>query len=161
MPVWPGPGEPDAAAAGQFPAFSGIRVFDRNYVNPRIYAFNAGYEQQLAANVVGYVDFTWNEGRHLTRFLNYNRSGPSCCDQGPDTGNDYVYTGAPFEPQLGDVFVTNSRGNSRYRGLTLGVRKRLSQQLPARGQLRPREGRRRRLERARSVHRSRASTSST
>ena len=36
--------------------------------------------------VSGYVDFIWNEGRHLTRFLNYNRSGPSCCDQGPGHG---------------------------------------------------------------------------
>jgi hypothetical protein len=33
----------------------------------------------------------------------------------------------PFEPQLGDVFVTNSRGHGLYRGATFGVRKRLSQ----------------------------------
>jgi hypothetical protein len=37
-----------------------------------------------------------------------------------------VYSGAPWGPQLGEVMVTNSRGNSRYRGLTLGVRKRLA-----------------------------------
>ena len=66
------------------------------------------------------------KGAHLTRFLNYNRSGPSCCDQGPGTGNVYVYSGAPWGPQLGEVMVTNSRGSSRYRGLTLGLRKRLS-----------------------------------
>ncbi len=68
----------------------------------------------------------WNEGRHLTRFLNYNRSGPSCCSDGPGTGNAYAYSGAPLGPQLGEVMVTNARGNSRYRGLTLGLRKRLS-----------------------------------
>ena len=76
-PVWPGVREPDAAARRvSFPLFSGIRVFDRDYVNPRIYSFNAAYEQELAPDVSGYVDFMWNEGRHLTRFLNYNRSGP-------------------------------------------------------------------------------------
>jgi len=30
----------------------------------------------------------------------------------------------PFEPQLSDVFVTNSRGHGLYRGGTFGVRKR-------------------------------------
>jgi len=126
MPVWPGVVSPTPLPPGQFPAGSGIRVFDKNYVNPSVYSYNAAYEQQLAANVVGYVDVTWNEGRHLTRFLNYNRSGPSCCDQGPNTGDHFAYSGAPWGPQLGEVMVTNARGNSRYRGLTLGVRKRLS-----------------------------------
>ena len=126
MPVWPGVVSPTPLPAGQFPAGSGIRVFDKNYVNPSIYSFNAAYEQQLVADVVGYVDVTWNEGRHLTRFLNYNRSGPSCCDLGPNTGDHFAYSGAPWGPQLGEVMVTNARGNSRYRGLTLGVRKRLS-----------------------------------
>ena len=126
MPVWPGIVSPSPLPPGQFPSGSGIRVFDKNYVNPRVYSFNAAYEQQVAADVSGYVDVTWNEGRHLTRFLNYNRSGPSCCDQGPNTGNVYLYSGAPWGPQLGEVMVTNSRGNSRYRGLTLGVRKRMS-----------------------------------
>jgi hypothetical protein len=38
-----------------------------------------------------------------------------------------VYTGAnPFEPQLGDAFVTNSRGKGLYRGATFGVRKKFS-----------------------------------
>ena len=126
MPVWPSVVSPTPLPAGQFPAGSGIRVFDKDYVNPRVYSFNAAYEQQLASDVSGYADVTWNEGRHLTRFLNYNRSGPSCCDAGPGTGNTYVYSGAPWGPQLGEVMVTNSRGNSRYRGVTLGVRKRLS-----------------------------------
>jgi hypothetical protein len=126
MPVWPGIVSPAPLPPGQFPSGSGIRVFDKDYVNPRVYSFNAGYEQQLAAHVSGYVDVIWNEGRHLTRFLNYNRSGPSCCSDGPGTGNAYAYSGAPLGPQLGEVMVTNARGNSRYRGLTLGLRKRLS-----------------------------------
>ena len=60
----------------------------------------------------------------------------------------------PWGPQLDEVMVANSLGESRYRGLTLGIRKRFSDGLPARSQLRARQGRGRRLERARSVHRS-------
>ena len=46
----------------------------------------------------------------------------------PATRDTTTYTGAnPFEPSLGDVFVTNSLGHSLYRGATFGVRKRFSQ----------------------------------
>jgi len=125
-PVWPGVVSPTPLPEGQFPLFSGVRVFDRNYKNPHIFAYNVAYEQQLAPDWAAYVDFIWNEGNNLTRFLNYNRSGPVCCDLGANTGNVYTYTGSPWGLQLGEVMVTNSRGESRYRGLTLGVRKRLS-----------------------------------
>ena len=125
-PTWPGLLTPASVPAGQFPLFSGVRVFDKDYKNPRIYAYNVAYEQELAPEWAGYVDFTWAEGRNLTRFLNYNRSGPSCCDLGPGTGNTHVYAGTPWGPQLGEVMVANSRGESQYRGLTLGVKKRFS-----------------------------------
>jgi hypothetical protein len=125
-PTWPGVLTPLPVAPGEFPLFTGVRVFDRDYKNPRVYSFNAAYEQELRPDWAAYVDFTWAEGRNLTRFLNYNRSGPSCCDLGPGTGNVFVYSGTPWGPQLGEVMVANSRGESRYRGLTLGIRKRFS-----------------------------------
>src|SRR5688572_12130220 len=125
-PVWPGLLDVPAVPPGQFPLFSGVRVFHKDYENPRVYAFNMAYEHELMPDFAGYVDFTWNEGRNLTRFLNYNRSGPSCCDAGPGTGNTYVYSRSPWGPQLGEVMVTNSLGESTYRGLTLGIRKRFS-----------------------------------
>ena len=125
-PVWPGVVTPTPLPDGQFPLFSGVRVFDRDYKNPHIFAFNVAFEQQLAPDWAGYVDFIWNEGNDLTRFLNFNRSDPVCCDLGPGTGNTFVYNGHPFLPQLDEVMVTNSLGESRYRGLTLGIRKRLS-----------------------------------
>ena len=125
-PTWPNVVTPSPLPDGQFPFFSGVRVFDRDYKNPHVLAFNVAFEQQLAPDWAGYVDFIWNEGKDLTRFLNYNRSIPFCCDQGPGTGNVYLYNGHPWQPQLDEVMVTNSRGSSRYRGLTLGVRKRLS-----------------------------------
>jgi len=80
----------------------------------------------VAPDVSVYADFIWAKGVHLTRFLNYNRSAPSCCDAGPGTGNTYVYAGAPWGPDLGEVMVTTSRGKSLYRGLTVGLRKRFS-----------------------------------
>ncbi len=131
-PTWPGVLVPPAVPEGQFPLFLGVRVFDKDYKNPHVYAFNVGYEQALAADLAGYVDVTWTEGRDLTRFLNYNRSSGTCCDQGPGTGNTFVYT-QRWAPQLDEVMVANSRGESRYRGLTLGIRKRFSDGLPVRG----------------------------
>jgi hypothetical protein len=125
-PVWPGLLTVPAVPPGQFPLFSGVRVFHKDYKNPRIYTFNVAYEQELMTDWAAYVDFTWAEGRNLTRFLNYNRSGPSCCDLGAGTGNTHVYSGSPWGPQLGEVMVANSLGESRYRGLTLGIRKRFS-----------------------------------
>ena len=124
-PGWPGVVTPTSLPAGQFPLFTGVRVFDRDYSNPRIYSLNIGYEQELAPLVAAYADFTYNEARDLTRFLNYNRMSGVCCDQGPNTGNTYTYT-PRWGPQLDEVMVTNSRGESTYRGLTLGLRKRFS-----------------------------------
>jgi hypothetical protein len=126
MPVWPGVYTPSPVPPGQFPLFSGVRVFHRDYKNPTVYTFNVAYEQELVPDWAGYVDFTWAEGRNLTRFLNYNRGAATCCDQGPGTGNVYTYAPGPWDPQLGEVMVANSLGESRYRGLTFGVRKRFS-----------------------------------
>jgi hypothetical protein len=125
-PVWPGVLPVAAVPPGQFPLFSGVRVFHRDYKNPRIYSYNVAYEQQIIPDWAGYVDFTWAEGTNLTRFLNYNRNPGACCDQGPGTGNVHTYAAGPWDPQLGEVMVANSLGESRYRALTLGVRKRFS-----------------------------------
>ena len=57
-----------------------------------------------------YTDFTYARGRHLTRFINYNRAD----------------AGSPFSPQLDETMVTTSLGKSDYHGLTFGLRKRFS-----------------------------------
>ena len=126
LPVWPDVLTPAAVPQGRFPDFTGVRLFDRDYRNPRTYTFNIGYEEEFRPDWFAYADYTWARGRNLTRFLNYNRSGPTCCDQGPGTGNTYVYSGAPYGPQLGEVMVTTSRGRSQYNGFTLGLRKRFA-----------------------------------
>jgi len=128
MPVWPNLLAPSAAPAGTFPLFTGVRVFDRDYRNPRIYSVSVGFDRQLAPSLAAYVDFTTTKGVQLTRFLNYNVHGTAAAAVQPPTRDATTYVGAnPFEPQLGDVFVTNSRGRGLYRGATFGVRKRLSQ----------------------------------
>ncbi len=106
-PVWPNVVAPAKVPPGQFPLFTGVRVFSRDYENPRVYSTNVQFEQQIVNNLALYLDFTHTKGVHLTRFLNYNVSGI-------------------FSPQLGEVMVTNSRGKSLYRGFVVGLRKRFS-----------------------------------
>jgi hypothetical protein len=136
-PTWPGlaPVGPPPPA-GQFPLFTGVRVFSRDYQNPRIYTTNVAFEQKLAPNLAFYADFTHAKGVHLTRFTNINiGSGPAlCCAISntvqvfiPGTGDASFYSGPPlFGPDLGDIFVATSSAKSLYRGLTLGLRKRFS-----------------------------------
>jgi hypothetical protein len=128
MPVWPNLLAPSPVPPGTFPVFSGIRVFDSQYRNPHIYAFNGGYEREIVPGIVGYVDVTVAKAVDLTRFLNYNVHGTAAAATQPPTRDTTTYVGNnPFEPSLGDVFVTNSRGHSLYRGATFGVRRRFSQ----------------------------------
>jgi hypothetical protein len=107
---------------------AGVTVFDKNYHNPRIYTYNVGYDQQIAADLVAFVDFTDSKGVYLTRFLNPN-VGPTVV---PAVDADTVtYSGdVPF-PNLGAITNTISNAKSLYRGLTVGVRKRLSHRFQA------------------------------
>jgi hypothetical protein len=118
-PTWPGLVTPAALTCGPnpFPCFTGVRVFSRNYENPRVYTGNIAFEQELYPNLVLYADVTISNGTHLPRFINVNRGD----------------RGTPFGPQcgmfvscLGEVMVTTSVGQSSYRGLTIGMRKRYS-----------------------------------
>lgn len=110
-PTWPGVLTPTPVPPGQFPAGTGVRVFARDYKNPRISTFNVAFEQEVAPDWAVYADFTYAKGQHLTRFLDYNRAD----------------RGAPFSPDLGETMVTTSRGKGLYRGATFGLRKRFSQ----------------------------------
>jgi hypothetical protein len=109
VPTWPGLVTPTASSCGAnpFPCFSGVRVFSKDYANPRIYTANLQFEQQLAADLSLYFDFTHSKAVHLTRFLNLGRLGI-------------------FAPNLGVVFVTAALGISLYNGFTVGMRKRLT-----------------------------------
>lgn len=110
-PVWPGlvtPAAGTCTAGGRtnpFPCFSGVRVFSRNYENPRIYTFNAAFEQEVARDFSLYFDFTHSKGVHMTRFLDFARTGF-------------------FAPFLGETMVASAVGKSLYDGFTAGMRKR-------------------------------------
>ncbi|HJS52443.1 MAG TPA: hypothetical protein VJ781_11125, partial [Pyrinomonadaceae bacterium] len=114
-PTWPGLVTPSASSCdgplgvNPFPCFSGVHVFDRDYQNPRIYTFNAAYEQEIAPDWALYFDFTYSKGTKLTRFLNPGRAP--------------FFT---FAPYLGDAFFHTAVGRSEYYGVTAGIRKRLS-----------------------------------
>ena len=108
-PTWPGLVTPTASSClgNPFPCFSGVRVFSKDYANPRIYTANLQFEQQVASDLSVYFDFTHSQGVHLTRFLNYGRTGI-------------------FAIRLGDIFVASALGKSLYNGFTVGMRKRMS-----------------------------------
>jgi outer membrane receptor for ferrienterochelin and colicin len=125
-PVFPGVVAPTPLPAGRFPDFSGVRVFSKDYDNPRIYTTNVAFEQEIYPDWTVYVDFTHAKGVHLTRFVNVNNG--SLPVTVPRDGNSVTYNGSsPFGPQLGEVMVTSSSAKSLYRGFTAGVRKRFGQ----------------------------------
>jgi hypothetical protein len=123
MPVYPNLLTPDPLPEGEFPLFTGVRAFDRDYKNPRITTFNVGFEQEVTRDVAVYGDFTYAEGDNLTRFLNFNRSEPATP---PVNGNSYSYAPGPFLLDLDEVMITNSLGRSKFRGVTVGLKKRYS-----------------------------------
>ncbi|HEX6187862.1 MAG TPA: hypothetical protein VFZ40_07265, partial [Pyrinomonadaceae bacterium] len=112
-PTWPGLVTPAAGTCtsggrtNPFPCFSGVRVFSRDYANPRIYTVNAAFEQELLTDLSLYFDFTHSKGVHLTRFLNYGRTGF-------------------FAPFLDETMVASAVGKALYKGFTVGMRKRFS-----------------------------------
>lgn len=114
-PVWPNVVTPpssvtpcvDGGITNPFPCFSGVRVFSRDYKNPRIYNLNVGFEQEVAQHWSLFLDYTHSKAVHLTRFLNINR-------------NNF------FAPFLGETMVTSAVGKSVYDGFTIGMRKRFS-----------------------------------
>ena len=110
MPTWPGLVALPPLPAGQFPLFTSVRTTASDFKNPRITTANVALEQELARDWSMYFDFTWSRGDNLSQFLNINTAG----------------RGAPFAPQLGDVFVHTSKAWSRYSGATFAIRKRLS-----------------------------------
>jgi hypothetical protein len=108
LPTWPN--AVSVPPSGGLPANASIRVFSKDYANPRIYTANAQFEQEVAKDFSLYFDFTHSKGVHLTRFLNLN------------DGTKIV----PLFPGFGDVFVTSAVGKSLYNGFTVGMRKRFS-----------------------------------
>jgi hypothetical protein len=122
-PTYPSTVSPPVLPPGTFPFQPGVTVFAKDYANPRIYATNVGYEQQLVGDYAAYVDFSLSKGVHLTRFTNPN-VGPVSVT--PTNGDTASYTGPIPFPNLGTITDTVSSAKSLYRGVTFGARKRMS-----------------------------------
>ena len=110
MPTWPGLVDIPPLTPGQFPLFTAVRVTASDFKNPRVGTVNVALEQELMPDWSLYLDFTWSKAVHLSQFINIGSLG----------------RGAPFSPQLSDVFVHTSKARSLYRGATFAVRKRFS-----------------------------------
>src|SRR5205085_3114367 len=70
-----------------------------------------------------YADFTMSKGVHLTRFINPNVGPVSVL---PANGDTASYTGTTPFGNLGSITDTVSSAKSLYRGVTFGLRKRMS-----------------------------------
>src|SRR5256885_723537 len=124
-PTYPAVSPVQPLPPGSFPFQAGVTVFSKDYANPRIYSTNVGFEQQLVGDYALYADFSMSKGVHLTRFINPNAgTGFTLPTSGQDTVN-YVGVHNPF-PNLGDVTDAVSSAKSLYRGVTVGMRKRMS-----------------------------------
>src|SRR5207245_10443037 len=88
-------------------------------------ATNVAYEWRPAGDAAGHAEFSISQGVHLTRFTHPSAAtGFTLPTVGQDTVN-YVGVHAPF-PDLGDITDTVSSARSLYRGVTFGMRKRMS-----------------------------------
>ncbi|MCH7824717.1 MAG: TonB-dependent receptor [Acidobacteria bacterium] len=97
----------------------GVFVFDKNFQNPDTYAFHAGYEREVVQDLSLGVKVSYNKTEHLTRFTNRND---------PLLGAVWStgLTGPGDFNGVGTLTTIESTARSEYVGLTLTVRKRLS-----------------------------------
>jgi hypothetical protein len=109
-------------APGTFPFQPGVTVFDKNYANPRIYAVNVAYEQQLGQYLSAYADFDWSMGVHLTRFEDPNSALTAASIPSTLNSDTVNYVGTAKFPNLGSITNTTSDARSLYRGVTFGVK---------------------------------------
>jgi hypothetical protein len=123
-PTYPTTITPPILQPNTFPFQPGVTVFSKNYANPRIYAVNVAFEQQLMQNMSAYVDFDWSMGVHLTRFEDPN--GALSGFTIPSNADTVTYTGSASFSNLGSITNTTSDARSLYRGVTLGVKEHLS-----------------------------------
>ena len=98
-----------------------VYVFDKNYVNPRTYAWSATFEQRITATTKIYTAFNYAKSVHLTRYVNRN---------------DAVF-GSPWSTGLGadgtngvaSLTTEESSAKSLFRGWTIGMTRQFSRRL--------------------------------
>lgn len=107
---------PDAGSAN--PDHPQVFVFDKDYRNPRTYAWSVTFEQALAPTIKFYTGFNYAKGVHITRFVNRND---------PVFGSPWsTGLGADGKNGVGDLTVVESSAKSLFRGWTVGMAKQFS-----------------------------------
>jgi hypothetical protein len=116
----PVPRYPDLIPQSQIgdPFFPDVFVFDKDFQNPRTYAYSLAVERELVPELSGLVKFNYAATRHLTRFVNRND---------PVFGSPW---GSGLEPGgingINTLTVVESTAESNYWGLTFGLTKQWS-----------------------------------
>lgn len=98
-----------------------VFVFDKNYVNPRTYAWSATFEQRLTTSLKFYTAFNYAKSVHLTRYLNRNDAvfgSPWSTGLGADGKNG-----------VGSLTTEESSAKSLFRGWTVGMAKQFTNKL--------------------------------
>ena len=127
----PVPAYPNLIPASQIgsPFDPTVYVFDKNFQNPRTKSASVSWEQEVIKDYGLLVKFNYAKGDHITRFINRND---------PDLGCPWLTGLAPgganginCSPPSADagLMTVDSGGRSLYKGVTLGVTKRPSQNM--------------------------------
>jgi outer membrane receptor for ferrienterochelin and colicin len=102
---------PNAGAA--MPDHPQVFVFDKNYRNPRTYAWSATVEHALSSTLKFYTAFNYAKGVHITRFVDRND---------PVFGSPWsTGLGADGKNGIGQLTVVESSAKSLFRGWTAGM----------------------------------------
>ncbi|MEW6736098.1 MAG: carboxypeptidase regulatory-like domain-containing protein [Acidobacteriota bacterium] len=118
VPISAFPAYPGIVSTQGFNPFNpGIRVFDKNFDNPRTVQFNISVERELLRDLAFSVTFNYAHSTRLARFI--------------DRNDARLYGGVqPFaKPDgsgVGEVATTDSSAKSLFRGITFSVNKKYS-----------------------------------
>ena len=100
------------------PVVTDVFVFDRRFRNPRTESYSASWEQEVIKDYAFLVKFNYAKGENITRFVNRND---------PLLGSPWsTGLGADGTKGIGTLTTVESSARSLYRGWTLGITKRPS-----------------------------------
>jgi hypothetical protein len=113
FPVFPG----IVPTQGFVPFNPGIRVFDKNFNNPRTVQYSVGIERELTKDISFGITFNYAHSTRLTRFI--------------DRNDARLYGGVqPFAKAdgsgVGEIATTDSSAKSLFRGVNFSVNKKYS-----------------------------------
>jgi outer membrane receptor protein involved in Fe transport len=114
-------GFPQTASTG-FPTYFGI---DPHAPTPYVQQWNAGFQHEFAAHILGEVSYVGSKGTHLGRFRQFNTplQTETGADLSPRPGN---LQSLRTWPSLGEIIQRQHIANSSYNALQVKAEKRLT-----------------------------------